>query len=657
MHKDASFFIKKMTRKYEERIKRIPFLNIDTFIIPSPYITDNTLEIDYDHSYVWDEEGEIMGYLLVYSNPAKSKFQIYKQVTSPFGRGKGIGTTFLDLLVQSVAPDALVYLYVWEKKVDSIDFFLGKGFVTGDSIVYRQLIFYYMSAKAEDIREKSKTSLEIDRKKVEEIGKTRHDARKILKLLIDMVDMLSIDNCARIIEDINRESSALINMLNSYEDKIEIYHREIDLRELILERVVSYINVSTVPCEVKLHFYPRTPHVYAHYVEVGRALINVVSNSLDAIRKAECAGIISITLQERENIVYLIIEDNGIGIDEDRLQIDEDGLPVFVGQTTKNNKSGTGIGTKQIFSTFGTDNIKVESKKNQFTRWTIKLTKVAQEKNKMLLDLEQRYHEFQNVYDLILINKKSTKTEISSFIWQLRKMEIFLFDLIFQYSKYNNIRTIYRALLSYLYGSNTLENIQVEIAKYRVDHQEITIWLLDMIQKIKNAWHLIEKHVAFTSSVRGVLLKSFGQAQNCTIIFTMNPENGHLFATDRKLAEHLDFVPYLGKDRDELLRGEFKGDLRKDNNPIYLGVWSVSEEYDLYSKLRLIRKGAERLIEMGLHPQKRLNFYHTTYNLCQHEIDTYKTITLETMIQTKDDQLDRFIIKADDELEGYVFTD
>ena len=29
------------------------------------------------------------------------------------------------------------------------------------------------------------------------------------------------------------------------------------------------------------------------------------------------------------------------------------------------------------------------------------------------------------------------------------------------------------------------------------------------------------------------------------MIFTLDPESGEFFATDRKFAEHLDFVPYL----------------------------------------------------------------------------------------------------------------
>src|SRR5512137_1330585 len=102
-------FIRKLNPKYEKRIRLIPFLNIDSLLIPTPFVKDRALNIDYDHSYVWDEEGELMGYLLVYSNPEKTSFHIYKQVTSPFGRGKGIGTSFIEKLAGCVAEDAHIY--------------------------------------------------------------------------------------------------------------------------------------------------------------------------------------------------------------------------------------------------------------------------------------------------------------------------------------------------------------------------------------------------------------------------------------------------------------------------------------------------------------------------------------------------------------------
>src|SRR6266496_3428722 len=146
-------YIRRLNSVYEERIRKIPFLNIDSVLIPSPYIKDNTLDIDYEHSYVWDEEGELLGYLLIYSNPEKSKFHLYKQVTSPFGRGKGIGSAFIEKLAGSIQPDAQIYLYVWEKLISSIEFFRSSGFSFQEVVVYRKMRYNLMAARAADLLE------------------------------------------------------------------------------------------------------------------------------------------------------------------------------------------------------------------------------------------------------------------------------------------------------------------------------------------------------------------------------------------------------------------------------------------------------------------------------------------------------------------------
>jgi hypothetical protein len=127
------------------------------------------------------------------------------------------------------------------------------------------------------------------------------------------------------------------------------------------------------------------------------------------------------------------------------------------------------------------------------------------------------------------------------------------------------------------------------------------------------------------------------------MIFTLDPETGEFLTTDRRLAEHLDFVPYLSGDRDDLLRGELIGDVRNVSSPIYLGVWSVKDLHDLHRKLELIRRGAQQLLQMGLEKEKRVAFYNTTYNTCDFELDTLKTVTLGEMASLDEADFGRLI--------------
>ncbi|MRR58482.1 MAG: GNAT family N-acetyltransferase [Deltaproteobacteria bacterium] len=648
-------YIRRLTTNDEKRMRRIPYLNIDSLLIPSPYIRDKSLDIDNEHSYVWEEEGEFLGYFLVYSDPDKSKFHIYKQVTSPFGRGKGIGSAFIEKLANEVPPESRIYLYVWEKLSSSIDFFQSKGFNFEESIVYRKMKFHLMSAGAGDIADKLAESKNKDYSEAEELGKVRHDAKKALKILLDMVSMLSVDNFKKVIEDINRETTALFNTLNTYEDKIASSH-EVHIKELITERVIPFIEAADLPCEIRLILQSRVPPVIGNYLNFSRALINIVSNSLDAIRESGRRGCIEVNLAEKDDTVNLVIQDNGIGIDEERLAKGPDLIPLFVGKTTKEGKTGEGIGTRQIFSTFGPGNITVESKRDEFTRWAITLKKRTRKESILLSELKSRYVEFIKATERIGITESSSRTSVSSFIWHLRQMEIFSYELVCHFSRYNNVRDIYRAILAYRYGGKDFEFLKTELKKCRIDNEVIKSWLLGTTRRIMRNETYLAEHFDF-DEYKGVLFKSYGQAVGCTMIFTMDPETGHFLATDRKLAEHMDFVPYLSRKRDRLLRGEFVGDLRVLASPVWLGAWSVANLQDLHDRLALIREGAWQLLKMGLKYEKRLSFYATTYNSSNYEIDTLKTVTLGDMAAMKDNEFDQLIVSSEDELHGMVFAD
>lgn len=59
---------------------------------------------------------------------------------------------------------------------------------------------------------------------------------------------------------------------------------------------------------------------------------------------------------------------------------------------------------------------------------------------------------------------------------------------------------------------------------------------------------------------------------------------------------------------------------------------------------------------MGLDREKRIAFYTTTYNSGDNEIDTSKTVTLGEMATLEDNELDRFIRQADNDMSGVLLT-
>ena len=647
-------YIKKLTPDYEKAIAQQPLLNIDSLLIPSPYILDKSMDIDYEHSFVWEEKGELLGCLIVYATPDQKKFHIYRQVTSPFGRGKRIGSALVSYLAHTVDPDSHIYLYVWEKLISSIDFFRNKGFSIEDLVVYRKMKFHLLSVTARALTERVVSAQRPGVSIVEELSRVRHDIKKSLKVLFDMSNMMSVDNFSKVSEDINRETTALLNTLNMYEDKTHLSHK-VSLKDLITERVIPFIEAVDSTCEVRLVFRSRIAPVSGSYIGISRALINIVSNALDAIKSAERRGLIEFLLEQHDDNVTLAITDNGTGIAEERLIKGPDNLPLFVGKSTKGSMAGEGIGTRQTYSTFGADQIAVESREGEFTRWTISLKRSSTRDTTMLADLRTRYVRFIKSTQTIELTKESSRTDISVFIWQLRQMELFSYELLYHFSRYNNIRDIFQSVLLYRFGGKSFDYLKNEVRKCRIDNPSIGSWLLGMTSRISRNETYLRQNVPF-DEYKDVLFQSYGQAIGRTMIFTLDPESGEFFTTDRKLAEHLDFVPYLSRDKDELLRGELVGDVRNVNSPIYLGVWSARDLQDLRRKLKLIRRGAIQLLEMGLEKEKSIAFYNTTYNSCDFEIDTLKTVTLGEMATLEEADFGRFIRVADNEMSGVLLT-
>jgi two-component sensor histidine kinase len=644
-------YIKQFTPQYEKTVRQLPLLNIDSLLIPSPYMLDKAIDVDYDHSFVWEEKGELLGYMLVFATPDRKKFHIYRQVTSPFGRGKGIGTTLVRYLANTVDPDSHIYLYVWEKLVSSIDFFKTKGFCTEDLIVYHKMKFLLMSATAQTLRETTVSTKNRDISIVEELTRVRHDVKKSLKVLLDMAAMMSVDNFNKVAENMNRETTALLNILNMYEDKIHLSHK-VSLKDLISERVIPFIEAVDSSCEVRLVLRSKIEPVSGSYISYSRALVNIVSNALDAIKSAGRRGEIELVLEQEADSVTLVITDNGTGIPEERLKPGADNVPLFVGNSTK-GKLGEGIGTRQIYSTFGADHITVESRMGEFTRWTIFLKKSTTSDMALLADLGTKYARFIKSTQYIGLNKESSRTEISAFIWQLRQMELFSYDLVYHFSRYNNVRDIFQNVLLYRFGGKSFQFLKDELAKSRIDNNSIRAWLLGITNRISRNESYVRQNVPF-QEYKDVLFQSFGQAVNRTIVFTLDPVSGEFLCADRTLAEHLDFVHYLPRGKDELLRGEMIGDVRNVASPIYLGVWSVKDLPDLQLKFKLIQRGAQQLLEMGLQKEKRIAFYNTTYNTCDSEIDTLKTVTIGEMASLDEADFGRFFRAADNEMSGML---
>jgi len=83
----------------------------------------------------------------------------------------------------------------------------------------------------------------------------------------------------------------------------------------------------------------------------------------------------------------------------------------------------------------------------------------------LLADLSTRYVRLIKSTQKAKLTKDTSKNDITIFIWQLRQMEIFSFDLIYHFSRYNNIRDIFQSVLLYRFGDHSFDYLKEELGQ------------------------------------------------------------------------------------------------------------------------------------------------------------------------------------------------
>ncbi|MEZ4483307.1 MAG: hypothetical protein R2864_01495 [Syntrophotaleaceae bacterium] len=180
------------------------------------------------------------------------------------------------------------------------------------------------------------------------------------------------------------------------------------------------------------------------------------------------------------------------------------------------------------------NNIVVESVPGSFTRWTIALKRSTRRSSNLMAVLESRYISLFKISQRVSVTPRASRTQVAVFIWQLRQMEIFSYDLISQFTRYNNVRDIYRTVLMYRYGGQNWHYLKQELDKCRIDHQIIKIWLATILKRIKRNETFLAKKFDY-EAFKGMLFKSYGQDIEHHIIFTSTPSAATSFPVNASL--------------------------------------------------------------------------------------------------------------------------
>jgi len=244
----------------------------------------------------------------------------------------------------------------------------------------------YIAIHHKDITEQEIIKIELERSKIAAeksdllkslfLANMSHEIRTPMNSIIGFSDILLDDNyeCAnskKFLKTINANAKHLEELLNNILDYAKIEAGELDLELLYekfsvndifeeLEEIFYDVNEKKNLNSVKLVFEKRTEDeiIVSDFLRLKQVLYNLISN---AIKFTEI-GHIRVGTRIKDNTITFFVEDTGIGIPTEKLEIVFDKF-VQVDATSKKQHQGTGLGlsiAKSIVNILG-GNIWVDS--------------------------------------------------------------------------------------------------------------------------------------------------------------------------------------------------------------------------------------------------------------------------------------------------------
>ncbi len=161
-------------------------------------------------------------------------------------------------------------------------------------------------------------------------------------------------------------SREVIKKLMYFAKQLPPKNSKVDLNNIIKDGIYFLESrCDRAGINLKKELKPRLPKITADTSQLNQVLVNLIVNSIQAIQAG--GEILIKTYSDMQN-VYLIIKDNGIGMDEETLE--KIFIPFF---TTKDINEGTGLGLPVVHGIIKAHrgNIKVESKLGKGTVFTV----------------------------------------------------------------------------------------------------------------------------------------------------------------------------------------------------------------------------------------------------------------------------------------------
>ena len=206
-------------------------------------------------------------------------------------------------------------------------------------------IIYLLMIKSEDIIKYHIKYQELQKEKKIRLSlfKITHEIKNPIAVCKGYLDMLNVNNQEQVSKYIPIIKGEIERLLTLLEDFMLVNKDNVDLDimdiNMLLEEVIDKLKPMVEEKNISLNSDLIDDEIYINgdYKRLSQVFINLIKNSIEAI-PSDKNGIITITNSIKNNILNIVIEDNGIGIDKkNMMKIKE---PFY---TTKLRGTGLGV--------------------------------------------------------------------------------------------------------------------------------------------------------------------------------------------------------------------------------------------------------------------------------------------------------------------------
>lgn len=214
--------------------------------------------------------------------------------------------------------------------------------------------------------------LEKDKKIKDALFKLTHEIKNplaVCKGYIDMIDLNKEEKALKYINIMKQEINRSLNIISDFVEynKIKVVKEQIDLN-CLLDDVYDSFKILMTNKKIKLEYKNRNDQeIYFNgdYERLKQVIINILKNAYEACTEN---GKIEISSSLYKNYLDILIEDNGIGMDEETLKNIKE---MFY--TTKQNGTGLGVALSNEIIKSHNGELLFTSELNKGTKVTIRL--------------------------------------------------------------------------------------------------------------------------------------------------------------------------------------------------------------------------------------------------------------------------------------------